>query len=149
MKTNHLIVTISAFIGLAALAVGVSAQTDDAKTDTLRTRANAKVCAANGIEKPGCTQEEVDAAVAAAAAEAPARLLPGGTIYATRPAFRDAVIVKRALAEEDAKQMNEAASALTRAFVSGDASAADRVFACQILKVADPEICRLNKVTIR
>lgn len=128
--TNHLTLAISAFIGLAALAVGVSAQTDDAKTDTHRTRANAKVCAANEIAKADCTQAEVDAAVAAAAAATPARVLPGGTIYATRAAFRDAVLLKRVLDEEDAKQLNEDASMLVREFVKG--SKAKRTEACAV-----------------
>mgnify|MGYP003553599134 FL=1 len=129
MKTNIQIITVSACIGLAALAVGVSAQTDDAKTDTHRTRANAKVCQANSLPD-ACTQAEVDAAVAAAAAATPARVLPGGTIYATRAAFKDGVAVRRYLDEEDAKQLNEDASMLTREFVN--ASKAKRTEACAV-----------------
>ena len=123
-------IRLSLFLALVGLSVNLFAQTDDAKTDTHRTKANAKVCAANEIAKADCTQAEVDAAVAAAAAATPARVLPGGTIYATRAAFKDGVAVKRYLAEEDAKQLNEDASMLTREFVN--ATPAKRTQACAV-----------------
>ena len=123
-------IRLSLFLALVGLSVNLFAQTDDAKTDTHRTKANAKVCAANEIAKADCTQAEVDAAVAAAAAATPARVLPGGTIYATRAAFKDGGAVRRALDEEDAKQLNEDASMLTREFVN--ASKAKRTEACAV-----------------
>lgn len=126
-RTTRLSLFLAVIVGLSA---SLFAQTDDAKTDTLRTKANAKVCAANEIKKADCAQAEVDAAVAAAAAETPARVLPGGTIYATRAAFRDAVLLKRVLDEEDAKQLNEDASMLVREFVKG--SKAKRTEACAV-----------------
>ena len=122
-------IRLSLFLALVGLSVNLFAQTDDAKTDTHRTKANAKVCQANSLPD-ACTQAEVDAAVAAAAAATPARVLPGGTIYATRAAFKDGVAVKRYLAEEDAKQLNEDASMLTREFVN--ATPAKRTQACAV-----------------
>ena len=122
-------IRLSLFLALVGLSVNLFAQTDDVKTDTHRTKANAKVCQANSLPD-ACTQAEVDAAVAAAAAATPARVLPGGTIYATRAAFKDGVAVKRYLAEEDAKQLNEDASMLTREFVN--ATPAKRTQACAV-----------------
>lgn len=127
-RTIRLSLFLAVIVGLSA---SLFAQTDSAKVDTHRAKANAKVCEANGIAKADCLQSDVDAAVAAAAAEKPARILPGGTIYATREAFKDGVAVKKYLAEEEAKQLNEDASMVVREFVN--ASKARRTEICAFL----------------
>ena len=96
---------------------------------------NAAVCEAARQAK-GCTQAQVDAAVAAVPTIG---ALPG-TIYATDAAFRDGELLPAILAKRTEERNNRASELLNRAFQT--LTPAKRVAVCTAAELPEPEVCR-------
>lgn len=125
---------ILAFLVALIVASPLIAQTRRTVAEA-RADHNAVVCEAARQAK-GCTQAQVDAAVAAVPTIG---ALPG-TIYATDAAFRDGELLPVILEAKTRERNNRASEALNRAFQS--LTPAKRVAVCAAAELHDPEVCR-------
>lgn len=123
----------------AVLIVSTSGAQTRRTVAELRADHNAEVCEAVG-RAAGCTQADVTAAVAAAAAETPSRVLVAGTIYTDNNSFANAVLLPVVQDRRTEERNNRASGLLNRAFQN--LSPAKRVAVCTAAELPNPEICR-------